>query len=98
MSTLKPNKRQRNRALIAASALTAILPAPALAHATGQSFVALLPTGPYMAVGVMIVALSILLLWFLPHQSADRLLPRLLIGRLATPHRLRSTSLSLIHI
>ena len=92
MSNPGPNKRQHKQAVIAASALTAILPAPALAHATGQSFVALLPTGPYMAVGVMIVALSILLLWFLPHQSADRLLPRLLIGRLATPHRLRSTS------
>lgn len=58
-------------------------PAPALAHATGQSFVALLPTGPYMAVGVMIVALSILLLWFLPHRSLDKLLPGVSVGRLA---------------
>jgi len=57
--------------------------APALAHATGQSFVALLPTGPYMAVGVMIVALSILLLWFLPHRSLDKLLPGVSVGRLA---------------
>ena len=57
--------------------------APALAHATGQSFVALLPTGPYMAVGVMIVALSILLLWFLPHRSLDKLLPDVSVGRLA---------------
>ena len=64
-------------------ATVAMKPAPALAHATGQSFVALLPTGPYMAVGVMIVALSILLLWFLPHRSLDKLLPGVSVGRLA---------------
>jgi hypothetical protein len=69
--------------MISMVATVTMKPAPALAHATGQSFVALLPTGPYMAVGVMIVALSILLLWFLPHQSLDKLLPGVSVGRLA---------------
>ena len=48
-----------------AAASGMLVPAGANAHATGQSFVALLPTGPYMAIGVATVALSIMLLWFL---------------------------------
>ena len=68
---------------IAAAAVMA--PTSASAHATGQSFVALLPTGPYMAVGVAIVALSIMLLWFLPQHSAARLLPSRSGGRIAAP-------------
>ena len=55
--------------------ITTAWPNAAAAHATGQSFVALLPTGPYMAVGVATVALSIMLLWFLPQRSASTLLP-----------------------
>ena len=42
--------------------ITTAWPNAAAAHATGQSFVALLPTGPYMAVGVATVALSIILI------------------------------------
>ena len=58
----------------------------ASAHATGQSFVALLPTGPYMAVGVSIVALSIMLLWFLPSRSGSQMLPsRKIAGQIALP-------------
>ena len=66
--------------------------AAASAHATGQGFVALLPTGPYMAVGVATVALSIMLLWFLPHRSASALLPSRGIGRIAAPAQLRTIS------
>jgi hypothetical protein len=73
---------------IAAAAIMA--PTSASAHATGQSFVALLPTGPYMAVGVAIVALSIMLLWFLPQHSAARLLPSRSCGRIAAPPAARS--------
>ena len=62
-----------------------MMPTGASAHATGQSFVALLPTGPYMAVGVATVALSIMLLWFLPHRAATSLLPSLGLGRIAAP-------------
>ena len=69
-----------------------MVPMPAAAHATGQSFIALLPTGPYMAVGVIIVALSIMLLWFLPHRSVARLLPSRDLGRMAAPPRLRALS------
>jgi len=69
----------------------AMLPDGASAHATGQSFVALLPTGPYMAVGVAIVALSIMLLWFLPQRSAGALLPSRGLGRLAAAPLLRSS-------
>ncbi len=69
-----------------------MVPMPAAAHATGQSFIALLPTGPYMAVGVIIVALSIMLLWFLPHRSVARLLPSRDLGRIAAPPWLRSLS------
>ena len=72
--------------------LICLAPAPAAAHATGQSFIALLPTGPYMAVGVIIVALSILLLWFLPHRSVARLLPSRDLGLVAAPPLLRSVS------
>ncbi len=67
-------------------------PTGAAAHATGQSFVALLPTGPYMAVGVAIVALSIMLLWFLPQRSASALLPHRNIGPTAAPPALRNLS------
>jgi hypothetical protein len=52
-----------------------VIPLRANAHATGQNLVALLPTGPYTAVGVSIVALSIILLLFLPSRSASQLLP-----------------------
>ena len=69
-----------------------MMPAPASAHATGQSFVALLPTGPYMAIGVATVALSIMLLWFLPQQSASTLLPSRRLGRLAAAAPARSIS------
>jgi hypothetical protein len=72
--------------------LICLAPAPAAAHATGQSFIALLPTGPYMAVGVIIVALSILLLWFLPHRSVARLLPSRDLGLVAAPPLLRNVS------
>ena len=66
-----------------------MMPVSANAHATGQSFVALLPTGPYMAIGVATVALSIMLLWFLPHRSASTLLPRREVGRMTAPPALR---------
>ena len=69
-----------------------MLPGDAFAHATGQSFVALLPTGPYMAIGVATVALSIMLLWFLPPRSASALLPSCGIGRIAAPAQLRTIS------
>ena len=69
-----------------------LLPLPAAAHATGQSFIALLPTGPYMAVGVIIVALSIMLLWFLPSRSVARLLPSRDLGPVAAPPWLRLLS------
>ena len=70
--------------------ITTAWPNAAAAHATGQSFVALLPTGPYMAVGVATVALSIMLLWFLPQRSASALLPHRNIGRLAARPALRN--------
>ncbi len=78
--------------VITGSITLAMLSSPALAHATGQSFVALLPTGPYMAVGVMIVALSILLLWFLPNRAAERFLPSLSIARFTMPRQIRTAS------
>ena len=80
------------------AAATIMLPASASAHATGQSFVALLPTGPYMAVGVAIVALSIMLLWFLPQHSAARLLPSSGFGRIAAPPAARLAGSFLIFL
>ncbi|RPG99727.1 MAG: hypothetical protein CBD36_002680 [Candidatus Puniceispirillum sp. TMED176] len=74
------------------AALICLAPVPAAAHATGQSFIALLPTGPYMAVGVIIVALSILLFWFLPHRSVGRLLPSRDLGPIAAPPLFRAVS------
>lgn len=70
-------------ATIATVSMTA--PTTASAHATGQSFIALLPTGPYMAIGVATVALSIMLLWFLPPRAATALLPSRGFGRIAAP-------------
>ena len=75
-----------------AAALSVMIPASASAHATGQSFVALLPTGPYMAIGVAIVALSIMLLWFLPQRSAADLLPSRRISKIAPLTQLRTAS------
>ena len=77
---------------VCAAALGVMIPASACAHATGQSFVALLPTGPYMAIGVAIVALSIMLLWFLPQRSAADLLPSRGLGRIAAPAQFRTAS------
>ena len=79
-------------AAAAMAILVSMQPLPAAAHATGQSFIALLPTGPYMAVGVIIVALSILLLWFLPQRSVARLLPSRDLGPIAAPPYLRTLS------
>lgn len=66
-----------------------LTPVPAVAHATGQRFVALLPTGPYMAVGVLIVGLSMILLWRLPRRSVEQLLPSRDLGARAAPYWLR---------
>ena len=86
MTNLMTKGQGYNLLGIVSSFVFAISSTPALGHATGQSFVALLPTGPYMAVGIMIVALSILLLWFLPNRAADHFLPSLSIVRLTMPH------------
>ena len=88
------NQRRVSAAFSAAvmMGITTAWPNAAAAHATGQSFVALLPTGPYMAVGVATVALSIMLLWFLPQRSASTLLPHRNIGRVAAAVALRNLS------
>ena len=70
----------------------ALIPLPAFAHATGQGFVALLPTGPYMAFGVLIVALSMILLWLLPQRPLSRMLPGVDLGAIAAPPWLRRTT------
>lgn len=57
--------------------LLAAAPGPALAHATDQAFVALLPTDIYIAAGGTAVALTVLALFFLP----DRVLRRLFAAR-----------------
>ena len=87
-----PTGRKAGIAGAFAAASGMLVPAGANAHATGQSFVALLPTGPYMAIGVATVALSIMLLWFLPPRSASALLPSRGIGRIAAPAQLRTIS------
>jgi len=74
------------------AAVGMLVPVSASAHATGQSFIALLPTGPYMAIGVGTVALSIMLLWFLPQRSAATLLPSRGLGRIALPGQARTVS------
>ncbi len=43
-----------------------LLPGPALAHATEQAFVALLPTDIYISAGVAAVVLTVIALFFLP--------------------------------
>ena len=45
-----------------------------------------------MAIGVAIVALSIMLLWFLPQRSAADLLPSRGLGRIAAPAQFRTAS------
>ena len=92
MADLMTKEQGRTLPMLGGSVSIAMLSTPALAHATGQSFVALLPTGPYMAVGVMIVALSILLLWFLPNRTANRFLPSVSIARLTMPRQMRTAS------
>ena len=70
----------------------ALIPLPAFAHATGQGFVALLPTGPYLAFGVLIVALSMILLWLLPQRPLSRMLSGVDLGAIAAPPWLRRTT------
>ena len=75
-----------------------VTPTAAHAHATGQSFIALLPTGPYMAIGVATVALSIMLLWFLPPRSAAALLPSRGLGRIGAPAPARNSCSLLVFL
>ena len=62
----------RIAAMLAGIATGSVWPTAALAHASSQSFVALLPTGPYRLVGVVIVGVSISLLALLPPSAASR--------------------------
>jgi len=64
------------------------VPGMALAHASEQSFVLLLPTGLYTAGGVAAVALTALILVFLPDRATLALFRPL---RLAPPPALRRT-------
>ncbi|MEM7718418.1 MAG: hypothetical protein AAF222_04385 [Pseudomonadota bacterium] len=49
-------------------ALLLMWPAPALAHATDQAFVLLLPTDIYITAGVLVVALTVAALFLLPER------------------------------
>lgn len=51
---------------IAIPSLLALVPGPALAHASDQSFVLLLPTDVYIAAGAAVVALTVLILFAVP--------------------------------
>ncbi len=62
--------RTRRRLAVTASAI-ALLPSPSRAHVSEQAFVLLLPTDVYIAAGIAAVALTVIVLAFLPgHVSA----------------------------
>ena len=85
-STLWPSPaRSRRSALviraIPASFLAVLCAEAALAHASQQSFVLLLPTGLYIAGGVASVVLTVLLVALLPDRAALAVFRPLTLGR-----------------
>jgi hypothetical protein len=65
--------RKAFSALLIASALLLMAPAPAFAHASEQGIVLLLPTGYYILGGTLAVAASFLLLLLVPSAAMARL-------------------------
>lgn len=57
---------------ITAALLASLGPSPALAHASSQSFVLLLPTGAYSAAGVAVVGLTVVAVFLLPEAFVRR--------------------------
>ncbi|TGT73539.1 MULTISPECIES: hypothetical protein [unclassified Mesorhizobium] len=64
-------ERQPCRLAFLATALAALLPTPAFAHASDRGHVLLLPTGYYIAGGALAVAVSFLVLALLPPAALD---------------------------
>ncbi len=71
MSILQTSPGIKRAVLMAAGVVAA--PGPALAHASEQGFVLLLPTGVYSLAGAACVALTVLLLAVLPDRALGRL-------------------------
>jgi hypothetical protein len=81
----------------AASAAAAFLlfPAEALAHASDRGHILLLPTGHYLAGGAAAVALTFLVLAFVPQRALDRLFFwRMPLGALPLSLRFPASALS----
>ncbi|MCX7304989.1 MAG: hypothetical protein NTV73_11745 [Hyphomicrobiales bacterium] len=78
-------------------ALVALIPTPALAHASDRGFVLLLPTGHYLVGGALAVAATFVVLLFVSRQTLQRLAAaRLAVGRAPQALRLPASLLSFV--
>ncbi len=69
-----------------------LLPIRAFSHASEQTFVLLLPTEVYSTIGVAIVILTIILLFIIPENLADRFVSSsVLLCKFYFPERLQNT-------
>jgi len=67
-------------ALLALLALVSAVPGPAAAHASGQGFVLLLPTGIYSVAGVLCVGLTVVLVALIPDRGVSALRRSVVVG------------------
>lgn len=88
--------RRRAAALAGIVPACAAFPAEALAHASDRGHILLLPTGHYLAGGAVAVALTFLVLAFVPQRALERPFGwRLALGALPEALRLPLSALSL---
>ncbi|WP_240512158.1 hypothetical protein [Pseudoruegeria sp. SK021] len=74
------------------AALIGLLPSVALAHASDQGFVLLLPTEAYILSGCLAVALTVLMSAVLPDAWTTRLFTSLRLGTVPDLHRLKTVT------
>jgi hypothetical protein len=86
---------KRRLAVFAGLAGVAVMPTQALAHASDRGHILLLPTGHYLVGGAAAVALTFLVLLFVPQQALERPFRwRLALGTLPDGLRLPVSALS----
>ena len=70
MGSSKTGPKPLTEAVIAAL-FGIFFPATAFAHSSKQAFVLIMPTDAYIAIGITTVAITVILLGFLPHRSVE---------------------------
>ncbi len=80
--------------VLSATAIFSLFPVAALAHVSEQGFVLLLPTGTYILSGVAAVALSVLIIGFLPARVGSLVFKSFTLFRCQLPEWQTLTSLA----